>query len=159
MITLVSGVGDHMKESAEAATAFTQGQWGYYSGVSDNENVKVSKIASDAATQYDRDKLCLVFQEPVDIEGTEDDEHDAITSGSMVIALCGKASNILVEDDMCVADSNTAGAFSSASFDDAIYLNATGYPTLSGATDFVTSSTQVGNFHKLENSILWYRLV
>lgn len=139
----------YARESAELAAAAAQGQWGLGSAFG-----YVTPVASEANTKVAVGLLGVIFQETIDIEGSEDD-HDAIADESMVIFADQKG--LQMEDDE--ATNNSSGAFGSASYGDSLYLTATGYLTTSAAGDFVSGSTAVAKFLKFEADILYFELL
>ena len=157
MINFVSGVGDHHKESVELASAMTQGQWGYFSGINTAGNLKVTEVSTTTHGAYGRDKLCIISAAVLDAEGA-DSTHEAIASGSMAIAVVGEGSGIIVEDDYLVTSTLSAADFSAMARGEVLYLNSEGYPTDDGASDYDGGSTAIGEFLDYTNGIVRYRI-
>lgn len=152
MVTLLN-VKAEDKLSRKLAAQMTQGQWGYENAVDTDGEITVTPVASDIDAQKDKHSLGLVAYFPVDPAGDED-EHDAIAADKMVVFV--SAPGVEVEDDKLASNSTTAN-WAGASFGDKMVVNASGYLTLVGAADAPAGATEVAEFIKYENGIVFYR--
>lgn len=152
MITLLNAKAEDLN-SRKTYVAMTQGMWAFESAYDTDGSLFVDKVDDATAAAYDKDKLGMVVYYPVAKDGSESD-YDDIDADTMVVWV--NAPLVDVEDDK-LASNNTTADWANATFGTAMVVNVNGYLTLSGASDAPTSATEVAEFLKYENGIVFYR--
>ncbi len=134
-----------------------KGQWGILTNSSGE--LVFDPVDADADTQLDRERYYIIDKEILHKDKGDADYDQIVPSSNSEWdgnwPKVWKASDHhIIECD--VTDGQSQGDFANANPGDLLYLNASGWLTTSGATDFVTGSTPVAVFHSFVNGILTY---
>lgn len=143
------------KQGAVAKAAMYQGQWGYLSGVDANGEAYVTPVAASGQADYSRTRLFPIQYWPQTNEDEETYQNStAMPSGTRVVGYIGQ--DIVIEDDY-VYTRVGSGTFVSGTVGDYMYLNSSGYPTVTNTDKTNIGKTVVGIFLGLQGTKVVYR--
>ncbi len=156
MITLLNAAPED-KIPAVANEAMVQGQFcviGGYDG--DDALMDIADTVDD--DELDTNNLYLIMEYAIRVEGTETDDWDDIADEARVNRVAVK-SGLLIEDNELATNSGTA-VWGSATENDPMVLNTSGFLTLDGAGDDPgAGATIIAKFIRIQNGIIFYEMV
>ena len=160
MITLLNAAPED-KIPAVANEAMVQGQFCVISGY-DGDDALMNIADTTDDDELDTNKLYLVMEYAVRVEGTEHDDWNDITNQARVNRVAIK-SGLLIEDNELATNVTGQGVtvtFALASPGALMILNTDGFLTLDGADDDPgAGATVIAKFKRIQNGIIFYEMV
>jgi hypothetical protein len=160
VITLLNAAPED-KIPAVANEAMVQGQFCVISGY-DGDDALMNIADTTDDDELDTNKLYLVMEYAVRVEGTEHDDWDDIANQARVNRVAIK-SGLLIEDNELATNVTGQGVtvtFALASPGALMILNTDGFLTLDGADDDPgAGATVIAKFKRIQNGIIFYEMV